>query len=79
MDLNTPILICVELMMTVCAFLNLELKNYYYDFLQKSGQTEEAISPHNNYYFDRKKNHYTHARGQNICANFVPLAYKNRP
>ena len=21
----------------------------------------------------------THARGQNICANFVPLAYKNRP
>ena len=20
-----------------------------------------------------------HARGQNFCANFVPLAYKNRP
>jgi len=28
---------------------------------------------------DRKKNHYTHARGQNFCANFVPLAYKNKP
>ena len=27
----------------------------------------------------RKKNHYTHAQGQNFCANFVPLAYKNRP
>jgi len=26
-----------------------------------------------------RKNHYTHARGQNFCANFVPLAYKNRP
>jgi len=26
-----------------------------------------------------QKNHYTHARGQNFCANFVPLAYKNRP
>ena len=26
----------------------------------------------------RKKNHYTHARGK-FCANFVPLAYKNRP
>ena len=24
----------------------------------------------------RKKNHYTHAQGQNFCANFVPLAYK---
>ena len=27
----------------------------------------------------RKKNHYTHAQGQNFCANFVSLAYKNRP
>ena len=26
-----------------------------------------------------RKNHYTHARGQNFCANFVPLAYKIRP
>jgi len=25
-----------------------------------------------------RKNHYTHARGQNFCANFVPLAYNNR-
>jgi len=25
-----------------------------------------------------QKNHYTHARGQNFCANFVPLAYNNR-
>jgi len=26
-----------------------------------------------------RKNHYMHARWQNFCANFVPLAYKNRP
>jgi len=31
------------------------------------------------YGIDSKKNHYTHVRGQNFCANFVPLAYKNRP
>ena len=26
-----------------------------------------------------RRNHYTHAREQNFCANFVPLAYKKRP
>jgi len=37
------------------------------------------ILNHNNHSINRKKNYYTHARGQNFCANFVPLAYKNRP